>query len=240
MAAQERIRKELRPLLKLIGAPDDLIGLFRIVEEFERILALFLPIAGQESIQRLQRVEAVIASIEAKRPIILQAFPRANLGKRKTFTDYYGTHPHYTIYETRPEETIFSGQLRALIASLLPVCTRLEHVRINTPYPFADKAVRLSRYLRQLSKPNADERKLLLELPLQALTPDKMCEAISHCCSRLGLELKSSGPLQSFQHIQRSLMWFQEGSWPTSADNSMASRESAGRFPSKQKILIGA
>ncbi|MBK8525446.1 MAG: hypothetical protein IPL58_16300 [Betaproteobacteria bacterium] len=237
MAAQERIRKELRPLLRLIGAPDDLIGLFRIVEEFERILALFLPIAGQESIQKLQRVEAVIASIEAKRPIILQTFPRTNLGKRKTLTDYYGTHPHYTIYETLPEETIFSGQLRALIASLLPVCIRLEHVRINIPYPYADRAVRLSRYLRQLSKPNTDERKLLLELPLHALTPDKMCEAISHCCSRLGLELKSSGPLQSFQHIQRSLMWFQEGGWPTSHGN-IFSRQSHGKPGERRQVSL--
>lgn len=211
---KDRVRKELGPLLKLIGAPDDLIGLFRIVEEFERILALFLPIAGQESIQKLQRVEAVIAGIEAKRPIILKAFPRAKLGKRKTFTDYYGTHPHYTIYETRPEETIFAGQLRALIASLLPVCIRLEQVRINTPYPYADKAVRLSRCLRQLSKPNTDERKLLLELPLQALTPVELLDTIHNHCNRLGLELKSTGPLQSFQHIQRALMWFRDGIWP--------------------------
>ena len=102
-AAQDRIRRELRPLLNLTGAPDDLIGLFRIVEEFERILALFLPIAAQESIHKLQRIETVIAGIEAKRPIILQAFPRADLGKRKTFTDYYGTHPHYTIREFKFE-----------------------------------------------------------------------------------------------------------------------------------------
>lgn len=215
----DQLRRELRPLLKLIGAPDDLIGLFRIIEEFERTLALFLPIAGQESIHKLQRVETVIASIAAKRPQILQAFPRANLGKRKTFTDYYGTHPHYTIYETRPEETIFAGQLRALIASLLPVCIRLEHVRLNTPHPFSDAAIRLSRHLRQLSKPNAHERKLLLELPLQAQTPAELLDTIDSHCSRLGLELKGNKSLQSFHHIRRVLEWFEYGHWARSNVN---------------------
>jgi hypothetical protein len=236
-AAQDRIRKELRPLLKLIGAPDDLIGLFRIVEEFKRILALFLPIAGQESIHKLQRIETVIAGIEAKRPIILQTFPRADLGKRKTFTDYYGTHPHYTIYETRPEETIFSGQLRALIASLLPVCIRLEHTRINTPYPYADAAIRLSRHLRQLSKPNAHERKLLLELPLQAQTPVELLDTIDSHCSRLGLELKGNKSLQSFHHIRRVLEWFEDGLW-TRSHGSIFSRQSHGKPGERRAVSL--
>lgn len=218
-ALRSQIRRELRHFISLIDAPDDLIGIFRISEEFERIVALFLPIASSTTAPKLRRLESIFATIRAKRTVIVQAFPKADLGKRKTFTDYYGTHPHYTIYEVRPEETVFAGQLRALVASLLPVCVRLERVRINTPDPYDDIAIRLSRHVRQLSKPNTYERKLLLELPLLAQTPAELLDIINEHCGRLGLELKGNKELQAFHHIQRVLEWFKDGEWKRSTRN---------------------
>lgn len=218
-ALQSQIRRELRNFISLINAPDDLIGLFRISEEFERIIALFLPIASITTAPKLRRLEPIFATIRANRVVIVQAFPKSDLGKRKTFTDYYGTHPHYTSYEVRPEETVFAGQLRALVASLLPVYVRLERARLNSPDPYDDIAIRLSRHVRQLSKPNTYERKLLLELPLLAQTPAELLHIINEHCGRLGLELKGNKELQAFHHIQRVLEWFKDGEWKRSARN---------------------
>jgi hypothetical protein len=236
-ALQSHIHKELRHFIKLINAPDDLIGLFRIAEEFERILDLFIPIASKETESKLRRLEPIFATIQAKRSIILQAFPKADLGRRKTFTDYYGTHPHYTIYEVRPAETLFAGQLRALVASLLPVSVRLERVRLNTPDPYADVAIRLSRHIRQLSKPNTYERKLLLELPLVAQTPGDLLDTITHHCNRLGLALKGNGDLQAFHHILRVLEWFKDGAWKRLARN-ISGKEHRGKPGERRHVSL--
>jgi hypothetical protein len=237
LVLQSQIRRELRHFIKLLNAPDDLIGIFRIAEEFERILDLLLPIASKETEPKLRRLEPVFATIREKRSIILHAFPKADLGRRKTFTDYYGTHPHYTIYEVRPEETIFAGQLRALVASLLPVGVRLERVRLNTPDPYADVAIRLSRHIRQLSKPNTHERKLLLELPLVAQTPGDLLDTITQHCNRLGLELKRNRNLQAFHHIQRVLEWFKDGVWKRLARN-ISGKEYRGKPGERRHVSL--
>lgn len=236
LAQQAKILSELRPLLNIIGGPDDLIGIFRITEEFNRILDIFLPIAGHDSLQKLGAIKEILTKIEAKRQTIFSIFPKANLGKRKTFTDYYRKYPHYTIYETRPEENIFADQLRALIASLLPVLIRLEKFRVNTPEPFADRAAVLSRYLRQLSRPNIRERQLLLELPIVAHTPDELFELLNNNVKRLGLYLSRDGETKSFYFISRSLIWYEDGTWP--GGSRLRSRASNQGKAERRKVSL--
>lgn len=94
-AAQEaekaKFLKEIRLLTQVLHAPKNLIGLFKVVEEFQQILTL-TPIAGEGSRTMLRRLEAIIESIQTNHPSILELFPEANQKSRKTLTDYYQTN----------------------------------------------------------------------------------------------------------------------------------------------------
>ncbi len=212
-AERSKFLKEIRFLTQVLHAPENLFGLFRVVDEFQQILTLFTPIAGEGSRNKLHRLDAIIESIQANHPRILELFPDANPKNRKTLKDYYETNPHYAIYWNRPKESVFAPHLRALLASLLPVRIKLDQARINEPETFAAVATKFNRYLRRLSAPTPKERQLLLYLPICALTPVEFGAKVDQVCEQFGFRLKRSVDLETFYFIRRVIDWFDDGVW---------------------------
>lgn len=209
----ERYLRKLRPLLNFLSAPHDLIGIFRIAEEFQQTIQLFSPLATERTRSGLERLDSLCTMILSDQTQIATLFPKASPKNRKTMTDYCDKHPHYAIYWNRPNQTLFSAQWRALIATLLPVRIDLERAATKAPKPYHEISVLFNRYLRQLSEPTSKELRILLELPVVATSVQNLRTNFVSAEERLGIQLKASEGYAAFRYIARVIYLYQGGQW---------------------------
>lgn len=210
------IRQTLRPLTSFLAAPNDLIGFLKVIDEFEKVLELFLPIAAEESVPGIERMANVIARIASGEIAVAETFPKATslaFKHRKKLNNYYMDHPLYCVYWHRAAEPTDVPHYRALLATLLPVFRRLERQRLKQPRPFQEVAYKFGLYLRQLNSASGIERSILLELPVMAQSPDVLQQQLVTLFARYGVSLKTTGDDARLAHISRVLEWYKTGDW---------------------------
>jgi len=210
---RERYLRKLQPLLSFLAAPHDLIGIFRIAEEFQKTIQLFSPLANERTRSSLERLDSLCTIILSDQSGITRSFPKAPATKRATLTDYYDKHPHYSIYWNRPQLPLFSAQWRALVATLLPIRISLDREETKSVEPYHEVSVRLNRYLRQLSQPSREELRILLELPVIATPVQSLGTNISSIAERLGIRLSAASGYKFFRFIARVIDLYQDGHW---------------------------
>lgn len=211
--------QRLAPLLRFLGGPDSLEEIIKVVDEFDHVLNLFLPVADENANDFVRRLQTVTRNIKNGSLDVSRYVARTKShAKRKSLKGHYIEHPHYAIYWHRPRAAETALFYRAFLASLLPVWSRLERQRLNTPEPYRDVAYKLGLFLRQLTDCNGIDRTILLALPQRAHAPSELLYKLVTLFDDHHLSLQITGPNKNWVHIRRVLEWFVTGIWETKSN----------------------
>ena len=209
---QERIRRIISPITRLLDAPEDLSEFFPVIEQFQNVLRLYSPLSNDSETRGIRRIEELIGRILTGDIDVLKYIPSAaTRTKRLTLKPHYEENAHYCTYWHRSNFN-FEQQYIALLASLLPVQARLQLAKRGSK-SFVEKAYHLGLSIRQLTEPNDYEARILQQLPTEALPPTQLRIFLERIFARYGYSLKTSGTVRSFGYIYRALVWYVTGEW---------------------------
>lgn len=240
---EQQILVPIRPFTSLLNAPGDLTGVHKVAEEFYEIVQLILPIAKSETHSELTRAVSAIAVIvdpfsDVARLIVQRASPSER--DRKTLANYYGSHPHYSIYWERCKHPALVRQYRALIASLFLVNQKLGHSesQANDPY-LATVARTLSMHLRLLVRDAKITGSVIESLPDRALRPEDLISSIDTILGTSPSNESARDEHQRLRYIKRALKWHKTGVWTAGEAGSRSggkrSPRSSGRSTNAAK-----
>ena len=67
--------------------------------------------------------------------------------------------------------------------------------------------------IRQMTKPNDVETRILQQMPTEALPSQKLLEVLEGLFERYGYSFKTTGELRTWAYIHRALSWYESGEW---------------------------
>ncbi len=209
---KEKIKEDIAFLIKFLGAPDDLIHIYKIAAELQEITRIFMGRADDSGKSILLRLQADLRKVIDGTLDIRTHFPLSRSSKRrKTLKNYYGSHPLYALFWHRAATHDLTERYRVLIASMLPVLLKMEQAKI-TDKQYFERAEHLARALRQLGTPEKLEKTALLELPTEVMSPAELSDRLEEIFQRFGLAI-GVGKCESLRYVRTSLGWFLTGIW---------------------------
>lgn len=218
---ENTIRRIILPITRLLDAPYELYKIQRVLKSFQPILELYKPLSDNSEIEALTNIELLIERILSGNIEIGTSIPSSLADpKRTTMAPHNKTNPHYCTYGHSCTYRDLEPQYHALLASLLPVQTRLQSARHEHPDTFSEVSYLLGLYLRQLSNPTDAEVRILRQLPLEPLHPLKLRQLIDDLFGRYGYLYKMTGENKAFAYIHRVLLWFETDVWSQRLTNS--------------------
>lgn len=208
------VRRIISPIAKLLDAPDDLCEFLQVIEGFQPILELYKTLSDNSEIDVIAKIGLLIDRIlDGNIPVITSIPSASSHLKRRSMKPHYEEHPHYSLYWHRCAYPDLQPQYHALLASVLPIQTRLQAVRTKQPKPFAEVSYLIGLYLRQLSDPTSAETLILRQLSPDPFAPQQLRERIEILFERYNYDFKMTGDHKAFSYIHRVLLWFESGYW---------------------------
>lgn len=208
------VRRLILPITTLLDAPDDLCEFHEILAGFKPILELYKRLSDKTEIEYLSKLELLVKRILSGEISVITSIPSACARpKRRSMKPHYEKHPHYCLYWHRCVYDELQPQYHALLASFLPIQTKLQSARQEYPETFSEASYLLGLYLRQLSKPNPAEARIIRQLPSEPLPHQQLRQRIDVLFERYGYLYKMTGENKAFAYIHRVLLWFETGVW---------------------------
>lgn len=227
---EKDIRIRVQPLIKLLDAPDNLAEFTNVVAEFSSILELYRPLSRPPETAKIDIIEQIINEVVNGNIPVSSIIDSARPDKkRQTLKPHYQKNPHYCVYWHKSSNIGLQPQYRALLASFLPIQTKLQSTKVLESHPFEEIAYLVGMCLRQLSAPNIEEEKILRELPREALPPASLRIRLQELYARYNHNFRVTGELKNFGYLYRVLNWFESGIWEQrlkESQKSSSSRES--------------
>ena len=227
------VRSIISPLTSLLDAPDELSKILRILEEFRIIFDLYKPLNYESEAAFISKIDLIVDRILTGDIPVTSCITTAREDpERQTMRPHYEDKPHYCVYYYELSKySELLPQYRALLASFLPVQSRLQEARSTTPEQFINIFYNVGLCLRQLTDPTENEILILRELPTVALTPAQLCKRIEELFHQFGFFFKISGNQKRFSYLHRVLVWFETNIWE---QRSLSSRNSTGSVRSSR------
>ena len=208
----DHVRRIISPIVRLLDAPEELCEIFPVLEQFQTVLRLYQPLSNESELRGIGKIEELIDRILSGDIEVLKYIPSARTRKnRQTLKPYYEDHAHYCTYWHRCSPNL-EPQYHALLASLLPVQTRLQQSKRESE-SFVERSYHLGLSIRQLTEPNEVETRILKQIPTEALPPKQLLEFLEGLFERYGYIFKTTGLLRTWAYIHRALSWYQSGEW---------------------------
>lgn len=212
--SEDYVRHIILPLTKLLDAPADLSEFPRVLEEFRFILELYRHLSDKSEDDAISRIGQLTDRVLSGDIPVITCIPSARARRERiSMKPHCETHPHYCVYFHRCNYPDLQPQYRALLATFLPVQTRLQTARSHSPKPFSEVSYLVGLHLRQLSDPTPNEAQIIRQLPTEPLAPGQLRERIEALFQRYGYDFKMTGDLKSFGYLHRVLVWFDTGVW---------------------------
>ena len=211
---ENRIRGQIKGIVKLLDAPQDLAEFILVAEEFAHILKLFRPISNPSETATLVKLEQLIDELVTGNIPLEKHIISARQDKyRKTMMPHYRAHPHYCVYWHRYKDGRLKPQYRALLASFLPVQVKLQSAKMQDPETFDNVAYLVGLHLRQLTEPNPVKKKFLSKLSDEAKPPAELLQRLEDVYYPFKIGATVPDDLKSFGYLHRVLRWFETGVW---------------------------
>lgn len=209
-----RIRDQIKGIVKVLDAPQDLAELRVVAEEFAYVLKLYRPLSKPSETAKLARLEQIIDELVTGNIPLEKHIVSARQDKnRKTMMPHYWAHPHYCVYWHPYKGGKLEPQYRALLASFLPVQVKLQSAKKQDPEKFANVAYLVGLHLRQLTEPNPAQEELLSKLSDEAKPPAELLQRLEEVYYPFKNMATVSDKLKSFGYLHRVLRWFETGVW---------------------------
>lgn len=182
-----------------MDAPADLEEFLRVLKEFRIVLELYRPLSDESEVDAISQIGQLADRVLSGDIPVTSCIPSARAKKKRiSMKPRCETNPHYCVYFHRCNYPDLQPQYRALLATFLPIQTKLQDARSKSPIPFSQVSYQVGLYLRQLSDPTPDEAQIILQLPAEPLAPGQLRERIEALFLRYGYDFKMTGDLKSF------------------------------------------
>lgn len=208
------IEADLKVLSGFFRMPHDKAKLLTVLKNLRPVLWLATPVAETGSRDFLIEVITACDRLLAAAEQLGEIYPLAVRSAKSNGRYYDGNgSPHYCIYWHLPLSTATCQSFRGLLASMLPVITRLEKEAIQDPVLYAPRIYETCHALRSMTEASGAEFKLMCALPTHALAPEDLFKTLDAQFDELSLNRNITGPHSHAAKLMRALCWHLNGNW---------------------------